>query len=204
MTTYIGWGLVGYLLFARHLPFFSTIYRLVTTRSTSSIHGHEGGGRVIPKFPKSLFFYLIMSAKRQFFPFLPPPPPSGSAHVCLRVYCAVKQEEDGKIECKSHREEDFSDFLLLYFCKYAKNLISLGGGWQWVKRGTISKNVTIDPLDRPTIMAGSDNYFHTLLKMSVRTSVHQSLGFHFSKPRKTKQFSSENSDCCWRDCGSGR
>ena len=55
--------------------------------------------------------------------------------------------------------------------------------------------ILIDPKGRPTVTSGSDHHFHTCC-LSVR--------HHFSKFHKTKQLSSENSDCYWRDCGSGR
>ena len=57
----------------------------------------------------------------------------------------------------------------------------------------------IDPLDRPTIPAGSDHCFHKCLP-----SVHLSVRPHLSKSCKTKQSSSENSDPYCRECGYGR
>ena len=61
-------------------------------------------------------------------------------------------------------------------------------------------NIWIDPRGRPRVTVGSDHwslFSHVL-------SVHPSVRSHFSKYRKTKQLSSENSDRYWRDCGSGR
>ena len=54
--------------------------------------------------------------------------------------------------------------------------------------------VLIDPRGRPTVTAGSDHYFSSWCLCPS----------HFSKSRKRKQTSSENSHCYWRDCGSGR
>ena len=64
-----------------------------------------------------------------------------------------------------------------------------------VNRRVITKNF-IDPLGRPTVPAGSDHYFRTGFRPSVRP--------HFSKYRKTKQTSHENNDRYWWDCGSVR
>ena len=50
--------------------------------------------------------------------------------------------------------------------------------------------LSIDPFGRPTVMAVSDDYFHTC-RPSVRPSV----------PTKQNIFLSENSDRYWRDLG---
>ena len=60
--------------------------------------------------------------------------------------------------------------------------------------------LSFDPLGRPTVMADSDHYFRTWC-LYFRPSVRL---YPISKSRKIKQFSSENSNRYWRDCGSGR
>ena len=53
-----------------------------------------------------------------------------------------------------------------------------------------------DPQSRPVVI--------TIFARVVYTSVRPPVRLHFSKSRKTKQTSSENSDCYLCECGSGR